>query len=249
MTANALPTHEREAQRSADVVRLLPRLAGGSALDVGARDGHFSKQMAQWYTSVTALDLEEPSLHHPNITCVKGDVTRLAFNDDAFDVVVCTEVLEHIAPEKLDKACAELARVSRQYVLIGVPFKQDIRVGRTTCKACGATNPPWGHVNTFDENRLLSLFDGLTVQQLSFVGVDSDSTNSLSALLMNLARNPYGTYGQDEPCIVCGEALIEAPERSLFHKVCTKAAFTTRWMTQTFQPAHPCWMHCLFRKS
>ena len=237
-----------EAIREADILRMVPPGAGRSALDVGARDGHFSKILAQSFASVTALDLEKPKLLHPGVVCVRGDVTSLAFPDSSFDFVLCAEVLEHIPPQSLASACSELARVTRGCLLVGVPFKQDTRIGRMTCTACGMRNPPWGHVNSFDEDKLLSLFSQLGVEAHSFVGIDSESTNGLSALLMDLAGNPYGTYGQDEPCIECGASLDAPPSRSLLQKACTKAAFLTRRITEPLHTPHPYWMHYLFHK-
>ena len=176
-------------------------------------------------------------------------MTELAFPDDQFDLVVCTEVLEHIPTDRLADACSELARVTRGYLMVGVPFMQDIRVGRTTCGACRMPNPPWGHMNVFDEQRLRSLFSGLEVEELSFVGKNVESTNRLSTVLMDAAGNPYGTYDQEEPCVACGAKLIHPPPRSLFQKVCTKTAFWTRFATQTLRETHPYWIHFLFRKS
>jgi SAM-dependent methyltransferase len=237
-----------EVLRCADILRMIPQTDGGSALDVGVRDGHFSRILAQRFASVTALDLQMPQIDHPKIACVSGDVRDLTFPDDSFDFVLCAEVLEHIPPQLLGSACSELARVTRGHLLIGVPFQQDTRIGRTTCLACGARNPPWGHVNSFDEERLVSLFPSLPVETRSFVGVNDESTNELSALLMDVAGNPYGTYGQDEPCIACGAALTTAPHRTLVQKVCTKAAFVARRVTKPLHKAHPYWMHYLFRK-
>ena len=51
-----------------------------------------------------------------------------------------------------------ISRVARHAIVVGVPYRQDLRVGRTTCAACRGTNPPWGHVNSFDENRLKQHF-------------------------------------------------------------------------------------------
>src|SRR5450432_2290260 len=184
----------QEKLRRAALSQIFSRLEGGCALDVGARDGHFSRLLAETFGSVVALDLQQPQWRHPGVQCVSGDVTHLEFADESFDLVVCTEVLEHILPHQLADAGAELERVTRRYLLIGVPFLQDIRVGRTTCNRCGATNPPWGHVNTFDAQRLLSLFSAsLAVKQLSYVGMTKESTNRLSAFLMDQGRNPYGT--------------------------------------------------------
>jgi hypothetical protein len=233
-----------EQARTEDILRLIPS-SGNIALDMGARDGHFSKLLAEKFNSVVALDLEVPSIKHSRIRCVKGDVLSLNFDDAYFDFVFCAEVLEHIPPLALKKACLELARVSKDYLLIGVPYKQDIRVGRTTCYSCGGKNPPWGHVNTFDENRLKQLFPQYGIEKISFVGKSNATTNLLSTFLMDLAGNPYGTYDQDEPCIHCGKKLVPPPNRTLFKKVITKSAFYAKKLSYC---THSNWIHVLFRK-
>lgn len=129
---------ESEQKRTQDLMRLISLLPKGkSVLDIGARDGHFSILLTEYYENVTALDLEKPSIAHPEIHCVQGDITQLNFGNNVFDLVFCAEVLEHIPSHLLQKACTEVGRVSNEYLLIGVPYQQDIRVGRTTCYSCG----------------------------------------------------------------------------------------------------------------
>lgn len=186
----------REQDRIDDLMRLLPQ-GGTAVLDIGARDGYLSKRLASQFMHVTALDLDEPVIDHERITCVQGDITALQFPDASFDLVFCAEVLEHIPPQSLSTACRELARVCVRHVLVGVPYRQDIRLGRTTCYTCGKISPPWGHLNSFDERRLAELFPGFIVAGKSFVGRTDAATNSLSTRLMDLAGNPYGTYDQE----------------------------------------------------
>lgn len=215
-----------EQSRTKDLMRLINLIPKGKdVLDIGARDGHFSVLLTENFETVTALDLEKPTISHENINCVAGDITQLSFNDNSFDLVFCAEVLEHIPFPLLQKACLELSRISKSYVLIGVPFKQDIRVGRTTCYSCGKQNPPWGHVNSFDQEKLESLFPAYDLHEVSFVGENHEQTNFISTFLMDLAGNPYGTYDQEEACIHCGQQLKKPPERSLLQKAYTKMAF------------------------
>lgn len=236
-----------DCERLADLLHLVSGM-GGSALDVGAREGRFSRRLVRQFNQVTALDLCRPDISDPRIACVKGDVTDLHFDDEAFDLVVCTEVLEHVSPLRLTRACCELARVSRSHLLIGVPYRQDTRVGRTTCSSCGACNPPWSHVNVFDEDRLLRLFSGLAVEKTTFVGMNDDSTNFVATFLTDLAGNPYGTYEQDEPCVHCGGSVGPSGQMSLSKKLLTKAAFCARAVTAPFRRARPNWIHMLLRK-
>lgn len=238
---------EKERERIADLMALLPGNIE-TALDIGARDGFISKLLAERFPRVTALDLEQPAIAHEKIQCVKGDATALDFPDNAFDLIFCAEVLEHVPSKLLSKACKELSRVSNRYLIIGVPYQQDIRVGRTTCRACGKKNPPWGHVNSFDEGRIQALFAACEIVKKSFVGIAEPGTNFISSALMDMAGNPYGTYSQDEPCVHCGAAIQRPPQRTLLEKILTKAAFYARDAQAPCLRPHPNWIHVLLEK-
>jgi SAM-dependent methyltransferase len=237
---------EQEQARTHDLLSLVPK-GRRSVLDVGARDGYYSRLLTDYFGEVTALDLTEPAFDIPGVVTVAGDATDLHFPENAFDCVFCTEVLEHIPDVR--KACAEILRVARLEVIVGVPFKQDTRVGRTTCRSCGRSNPPWGHVNSFDEARLAGLFSGARVVSRSFVGTSTEATNPLSAFLMDLAGNPWGAYDQEEPCIYCGAKLVPAADRHLWQKVCSAAAIRIDGIQAVFTRPHGNWIHMVFAKT
>ena len=131
-----LKKSDREIYRINKLLQLVPQ-KGNSVLDVGARDGYISIKLTDFFDTVISLDLKKPDVFHKNIIPVEGDVTSLNYPDNFFHTVLCSEVLEHIPNNLLLKACDEIKRVADQYVIIGVPYKQDIRVGRTTCYSCG----------------------------------------------------------------------------------------------------------------
>ncbi|HUI83103.1 MAG TPA: class I SAM-dependent methyltransferase [Candidatus Binatia bacterium] len=235
-----------ERARREDLLQLLPR-GRRSVLDIGARDGYFSRPLTEYFEEVTALDLEKPRFEYPRVTTVAGDITRLTFPDSSFDCVFCAEVLEHIPA--LAEACSELARVARHEIVIGVPYREDIRVGRTTCRRCGKANPPWGHVNRFDEEHLERLFPGLEVRAKSFAGSNPWRTNPVSAMLMDWAGNPWGTYQQDEPCIHCGAALeASANGRSYVSRICSGMAARLNRLQMSCSQPHPYWIHLVYSK-
>ncbi len=238
-----------EQERIGNLLALLPDKTQ-SVLDAGARDGYISLQLAEDDTmTVTALDLEKPNIIHQNVLTVQGDITQLDFPDRSFDTVLCAEVLEHLSDRQLKTACRELQRVAKRHVLIGVPYKQDIRIARTTCYTCGGKNPPWAHISTFNRRRLTRLFDQMTIEELSFVGRHRDCTNALSVLLLDLAGNPYGTYDQDEPCIHCGVKLKVPPSRSLPQKALTRIATCLNQAQRLVKRPQPNWIHVLFARS
>lgn len=237
----------REKARRADLLRIVPR-GRTSVLDVGARDGYFSRSLTQYFSEVTALDLETPLFDFPGVRTLAGDARNLQFPDEFFDCVFCAEVLEHIPG--VERACAEIARVARHEIVIGVPFRQDTRVGRLTCRGCGKVNPPWGHVNSFTEGRLLDLFAGLRVISRSLVGRTKEVTNPISTLLLDLCGNPYGTYNQQEPCIYCG-ARLAAPRanRPAWSRACSGLAWRLNRAQRLVTRARPNWVHIVFAKN
>jgi len=56
---------------------------------------------------------------YPEIKIKQGDIYKLPYENNSFDLVLCTEVLEHL--EEPEKALKELARVSKKYLVISVP--------------------------------------------------------------------------------------------------------------------------------
>lgn len=62
----------------------------------------------------------DPHLH-PDFQC---DIRELPFKENSFDIVLASEILEHIPFTDLDKALLEIHRVARRYAVISVPFNQ-----------------------------------------------------------------------------------------------------------------------------
>ena len=195
---------KRERDRITDLLTLTPTVK--TILDIGSRDGLITSELAKRGASVTALDLESPQIE--GVTCVAGDAIELLFADRSFDLVFCAELLEHLA--EFIAAAGEISRVASRYVVIGAPYKQDLTFCRSTCRNCGRSNPAWGHINSFDETKLYSLFPAFRPVRTSFVGNAATRRSKAASVLMELAGNPYGTYERQEPCIHCG-AKLEAP--------------------------------------
>lgn len=55
----------------------------------------------------------------PNLTFKEGSAYDMPYENNSFDLIVCTEVLEHLEDPK--KAIRELLRVTKKYLIISVP--------------------------------------------------------------------------------------------------------------------------------
>ncbi len=65
----------------------------------------------------TAIDIGKKE--RPHIHLKEGSIYNLPYKDNSFDLVICSEVLEHL--EDTQKALNELRRVTRKYVVLSVP--------------------------------------------------------------------------------------------------------------------------------
>lgn len=56
---------------------------------------------------------------YPDLKLKQGDIYKIKAADNSYDVVICSEVLEHL--ERPTEALKELIRVSKRYLVLSVP--------------------------------------------------------------------------------------------------------------------------------
>jgi len=108
---------------------LLSGLEIRTALDAGCAEGFVSAHLREHELAEAAfvgVDLDWAALQRgrtfsPFMQRAYSDVLRLPFGDAQFDLVLSTEVLEHLLDPRL--ALREFKRVSRRYVLLSVPHE------------------------------------------------------------------------------------------------------------------------------
>src|SRR3990172_9828545 len=107
------------------VVKTIRPLNIDSVLDVGCGEGFTLARLSREKIGKTyeGIEAEETAITlgkklYPRLTIDKGDIYKLPYKNNSFDLVVCTEVLEHL--EKPKKAYRELIRDSRKNVLLSV---------------------------------------------------------------------------------------------------------------------------------
>ena len=97
-----------------------------SVLDVGCGEGFSLNKLSEEGIGkkLEGIDFLKTAIEigkklHPNITLNQGNIYKLEYKNDSFDLVMATEVLEHLEDPK--KGLKELIRVSKKYLLLSVP--------------------------------------------------------------------------------------------------------------------------------
>ena len=99
-----------------------------SILDVGCGEGHVIRLIRNndWNLKLVGLDIDKNSLKMAkekieNVNFIYGDIYELPFDDNSFDLVICSEVLEHLKKPAL--AMKELNRVASKFLFLSVPHE------------------------------------------------------------------------------------------------------------------------------
>jgi ubiquinone/menaquinone biosynthesis C-methylase UbiE len=132
-------------------------------LDAGCGEGFTINMLANSNDSIsiTGLDIEKDALEYakglnPKVKFFEGSVYELPFDDNQFDVVILSEVLEHL--ENPSKALSEIYRVSSGYCVISVPNEPIFRLGnmaRLTYLSDYGNTP--GHINHWSKKSFIEL--------------------------------------------------------------------------------------------
>jgi SAM-dependent methyltransferase len=132
--------------------RSLPATSPARILEVGVGEGEVTTRLAQRWPDATfcGMDLPDPELAGhwagKGFAPLFGDIGRLPFPDDTFDLCLAIEVLEHVPFPEL--ALAELERVCRRDLVVSVPREPIWRAANMARgKYLGDLGNTPGHIN------------------------------------------------------------------------------------------------------
>ena len=135
-----------------------------SILDVGCGNGLFlhyiSMSNLKKYERICGVDRSQRALSHVKTEKYQSCIDSLPFRNCEFDIVTSLEVIEHLPVGVYENSLKELARVARRYILIGVPFNEDIRHSLIECPSCSCRFNANYHLRSFSQIAIKSLFKG-----------------------------------------------------------------------------------------
>lgn len=187
---------------------LLDVRPGQIVLDAGCGEGRHSFEFVIRGTKVFSLDRDMNSLRktrymlsqmknknmfHPQAACQvhSGDALNLPFNDNTFDRVICSEVMEHVKDD--DQACRELARVLKKKGKAAITVPTYISEALFDILTYEYFTSPGGHVRKYMPWKLAEIMNrnGLKIYNIDF-------KHSLHTIYW-LIRSIVGLHLDDHP--------------------------------------------------
>lgn len=207
-----------------DRVRQLSALVPDDArtlVDVGCGNGLFLNWLAQSeagrFERMVGVDRSLAALSHVKAGKCRARIDALPFGDGSFHIVTCMEVLEHLPVDVFPRALRELSRVARHYVLVSVPYRQDLDASLSTCPSCRARFNADFHVRSFNESAMSGLFE-----QQGFRPAITRRLGEFTTYVDRTIRSRMKAWWRQAPampayaiCPVCGFRDREALHREL----------------------------------
>jgi SAM-dependent methyltransferase len=173
-------------------------------VDVGCGDGAITNRLAQDW-DVTGVDLSAAALAHLETTALRASATALPLPDNSFDLVMSIEVLEHLSDSDYRRAISEMQRVTRRYLLISVPYREDLASRMVRCPACGWRGHVFGHQRRFTAESLLTDLEEFEIGESRIFGPLQEPPwpRWLIWTAHNVFRSFYWSSGQHPMCERC----------------------------------------------
>lgn len=210
---------------------------GYKILDIGCGSGRHTASLYDYKkVNVTGADLRHKDLmeakgrleYHDKLGAHKGgswalsvsDITKLPFESETFDVVICSEVMEHVPDE--ENAIKELTRVLKKgkNLIVSVPRFWPERICWALSKDYNSAND--GHIRIYKKNEIIRKCEGAGVKKWNYHYAHS-------------IHSPYWWL----KCLV-GPNRDDSFAVNLYHKLLTwdimKKPFLTRFLDKLLNP-------------
>jgi SAM-dependent methyltransferase len=130
-----------------------------SLTDIGCGNGIFVNYLQKQSPEINilAIDRSKAALRFVKTEKKEGDIVEIPLTDQSFDCVTCLEVIEHLPVEIYRKALSELTRVSRKYVIVSVPYAENLEKNHTQCPNCKSIFNADLHLRNFSDEAIRHL--------------------------------------------------------------------------------------------
>ncbi len=221
-----------------------------TVLDVGCGDGAVTNPLVDDGIEVTGIDASEVALAHFRGRQVAGDIEKLPFEDNSFEVIICAEVLEHLPGRVYARVLPELERVASKAIIVTTPYQEYLPHSFVKCSGCATLYHSSHHVRNYSREDYEQLFSGFALEQS--IGICEWRQNSLNVALkhflgVHIWRDnlvcPVCDYdrGEPEPSWIQHPVGTETLKRGLLglqtvFERCFPGRTKNRWIAGLFLP-------------
>lgn len=159
------------------------------------------------------------------------------------DIVTSFEVFEHLDENLHSFYLQELLKISKKYILIGLPYRELLEKRRVYCRSCGYDGHIYGHLRSYNIEKFSNLF-GKKAKLLEYklcgvVEHDLSPNHYKLAKQLNFKKLKF----------VCPKCVEEQNQTTFLNKVYNRLISSTILNKKFYKiEEHPFWIVGIFEK-
>ncbi|MHA1755963.1 MAG: class I SAM-dependent methyltransferase [Promethearchaeota archaeon] len=211
-------------------------------IDIGCGNGIITNQLANSW-NIIGFDRSLTALTFVQTPAICGSIENLPFCNNSFDLVLCSEVLEHLPEEIYQRALSELKRVAKKYLLITVPYGEYLPKNYIKCPKCSYTFNAAYHLRSFDKKSLPLLFPEFKLVKFFECGKKVRQYNPLLLSIKQKLGNSWARFSESKYyiCPSCNFRFKYQQNNNLISFICDG-------LNRFISPRHFYWLGGLFKK-
>jgi ubiquinone/menaquinone biosynthesis C-methylase UbiE len=188
-------------------------------VDVGCGDGFITHRLAERW-EVTGVDRSAIAVSKLRCRAIEASADALPLKDRSVDLVHSSQMLEHLPDGVYEGAISEMNRVASRWLLLSVPFREQILRRVALCPKCGLEFNTDGHLRSFDETVIDKAFPDFERIRTEHVGPpEKPSYATLERARQKFAKRWYVWKGSKLQCPRCDETNFQVLPRNFLHKL------------------------------
>lgn len=175
-------------------------------LDAACGNGIFTNMALERFPDIKiiAFDRSETALKYVKAEKFAGSIDAIPFPDSSFDCVIAHDVIEHLPVDVYSKALHELSRVSKKYIIIAVPFEEDLEDNISRCPSCKTIFNNDLHFRSFSKSKMKTLFSESGFDCIDIKTCEKNTFYIGQKLYGNLFYPAWKRHFRSPICPLCG---------------------------------------------
>jgi SAM-dependent methyltransferase len=181
--------------------KLIPKDVN-SIIDIGCGNGLITNKLNSEF-EITGVDRSAKALELVTTHKIQASCDNIPVENNSFDLVLSSELLEHLDDSTFSNTISEINRISNKYILISVPFEESLNKGMIQCPSCSLIFHRCYHMRTFSLDSIANNFPNYELIDSKIFGLKVRVYNNFIGKIKHKLTSPvswiplYWTKNED----------------------------------------------------
>lgn len=234
-------------ERLNTIINLIPEDVK-SIIDIGCGKGEIINYLKNKNNKkkIMGVDISDINKKHITTKFLIGKLPKINVKNKSYDLVLCLEVLEHINSKNYYNSLDEIERIAKKYIIIGVPYNENLDSKKIKCNICKNIFHVDGHLKSFKEKDIINLFNKFVLKERLLIG----KPYKRKIKLLDQLNNFIDLYYQQDNffCPYCNKYYKKINKISILKILLRKIITLIHSFFLIFKKYKPYWIIALYKR-